>query len=253
MVMHVKYTEQNKKAINSWAKDGWIWSEPISHEEYLKAVNGEMKILMTPTKFLPREYLPIDLKEKEVLGLAAGGGQQIPVLAAMGAKVTVLDFSELQIEDELMVAKREGYTVNAICRDMTDKLPFDDESFDIIINPVSMCYIEDCFSVFKECYRILKPGGIMISGHDNGICYMAWDYKTITEKMPFNPLIYPRHKALLEEENGGLQFSHSLSDIIGSILKCGFTITDIYEDTDSDGYLHDLNINTFYTLRYIKK
>ena len=45
--------------------------------------------------------------------------------------------------------------------DMSKALPFDDETFDIIFHPVSNCYVEEVKPIFKECYRILKKGGIL--------------------------------------------------------------------------------------------
>ena len=93
-----------------------------------------------------------------MLGLASGGGQQIPIFTALGAECTVLDYSDMQLENERMVAERENYKVNIVKADMTKPLPFEDESFDIIFHPVSNCYIENVEPVFKECYRILKKG-----------------------------------------------------------------------------------------------
>lgn len=59
------------------------------------------------------------LKNKRVLGLASGGGQQMPIFNALGAECSVLDYSPKQIESEFKVAKREGYKIDAIEGDMT--------------------------------------------------------------------------------------------------------------------------------------
>lgn len=64
----------------------------------------------------------------------AGGGQQIPIFAALGAECYVLDYSSLQIESEKLVAKREGYSVNTVEADMTKPLPFENDFFDIIVS-----------------------------------------------------------------------------------------------------------------------
>lgn len=91
-------------------------------------------------------------------------GQQMPVFTALGAACTVLDYSGEQCRSEEMVAEREGYSIEIIQEDMSKKLPFDDESFDIIFHPVSNCYVEKVDTIFKECYRILKKGGIFLGG-----------------------------------------------------------------------------------------
>jgi AcrR family transcriptional regulator len=71
--------------------------------------------------------------------LASGGGQQMPVFAALGAFCTVLDYSPLQLESERVVAEREGYDIKIIRGDMTKRLPFEDNEFDIVFHPVSNC------------------------------------------------------------------------------------------------------------------
>ncbi len=80
----------------------------------------------------------------------------MPILTAMGAQCTVLDISEAQLESERQVAEREGYSIEILAGDITERLPFEDETFDIIINPVSNHYIEKAEPVFRECFRVLK-------------------------------------------------------------------------------------------------
>ena len=63
-----------------------------------------------------------------------------------------------------MVAEREGYLINIIRADMSNPLPFDDSFFDIIFHPVSNCYVEEVKPIWHECYRVLRKGGILVSG-----------------------------------------------------------------------------------------
>lgn len=136
------YQEINKDTIDKWVEEGWEWGKPVSHEEYINAKNGSWNVLLTPTVFVPHEWFG-NLKGKKILGLASGGGQQMPIFNALGAECTVLDYSSKQIKSELLIAEREGYDINAVEGDMTKKFPFTDESFDIIFHPVSNCYVED--------------------------------------------------------------------------------------------------------------
>ena len=146
----MSYQNINASIIDKWIKEeDWEWGKVISHEEYIKALNGNWNVKLTPAKFVPHEWFG-DLKGKKLLGLASGGGQQIPVFTALGAECTVLDYSDAQLENEKIVAERENYKVNIIKADMSKPLPFEDESFDIIFHPVSNCYIENVESVFKE-------------------------------------------------------------------------------------------------------
>ncbi|NLU51671.1 MAG: class I SAM-dependent methyltransferase [Clostridiaceae bacterium] len=251
--MKEKYTEINSKVIDNWVKDGWEWGQPISHEVFERAKNNDWNVVLTPTKPVPKEWF-CEMKGAEILGLASGGGQQMPIFAALGAKCTVLDYSEMQLQKEKEVAQRENYEIKIVRADMTNPLPFEDESFDLIFHPVSNCYIEDVFHVWKECYRVLKKGGILLAGLDTGLNYVFDDdEKMVVRKLPFNPL---KDKELYEEcvkNNWGIQFSHTIEEQIGGQLKAGFILTDIYQDTNGSGRLHDFNVPTFYATRAVKK
>ena len=221
----MNYTDINAKTIDRWVDEGWEWGVPVSHEAFVDAQNGKWSMLLTPIKDVPKDWYP-DLKGKHVLGLASGGGQQMPIFAALGAECTVFDYSEKQIESELIVAKREGYKINAIRGDMTELLPFDSNSFDLIFHPVSNCYIEDVMHVWKECYRILKKGGRLMAGMDNGFNYLfdEENEKEIKYRLPFNPLKDTELLKSLEKEDCGIQFSHTLEEQIRGQLKTGFML-----------------------------
>ncbi|WP_278847601.1 class I SAM-dependent methyltransferase [Brachyspira pilosicoli] len=149
------YTKINSLTIDKWVEDGWVWGVPITHKKFLEAKNGKWDMLLTPTKNVPKEWFG-NLENKNVLGLASGGGQQMPIFAALGAKCTLIDYSQKQIDNDIFVSKRENYNINAIKYDMTKKFPFEDESFDLIFHPVSNCYVENVSHIWSECYRVLK-------------------------------------------------------------------------------------------------
>jgi SAM-dependent methyltransferase len=249
----LNYTEINAKTIDGWIENGWEYGIPISHEDYAKALNGECNVLLTPTKYVPKSWFP-ELKNKKLLGLACGGGQQMPVFAALGADCTVLDYSDRQLANEKLVAEREGYKINIVKADMTKKLPFDDDSFDIIFHPVSNCYVENVYHVWNECYRVLKKGGVLLAGMDNGINYLFDDIAKsleIVNKLPFNPLKNKEQFEQSEKNNEGMQFSHTIEEQIGGQLKAGFILKDLYEDHDSIGLLKDY-IPTFIATMAVK-
>lgn len=198
---------------------------------------------------MPHEWFG-DLKGKTVLGLASGGGQQIPIFTALGASCTVLDYSEKQLDNERTVAEREGYDVELVKADMTKPLPFSDETFDLIFHPVSNCYIEDVLPVWKECYRILKKGGVLLAGMDNGISYAFDDEElTLVNKLPYNPLKDERLYREAVTKDWGIQFSHTIDEQIGGQLRAGFILEDIYEDTSNAGNLGKHNVPLFYATK----
>lgn len=246
------YQEINSETIDRWVEEGWEWGIPISHEKYLDAQNGNWRMVLTPTKEVPKSWFG-QLKGKKVLGLASGGGQQMPIFAALGAECTVLDYSEKQLESERLVAEREKYNIRIVRADMSKPLPFEDEEFDLIFHPVSNCYVEDVCSIWKECYRVLKRGGVLLAGLDNGINYLFdEDEKILINSLPFNPLKNEDQMEQLKEQDGGIQFSHTLEDQIGGQLKAGFRLEDLYEDTNGEGNLHEHNIPTFWATKSVK-
>jgi SAM-dependent methyltransferase len=241
----IDYANINAKMIDRWIEDGWCWGMPIEHAVYERALGGEWDVLLTPSVPVPHEWFKPFIHENKLpgaklLGLASGGGQQMPIFASLDADCTVLDYSDLQLATEKMVSEREGYTIHIVKADMSKHLPFDDGTYDIIFHPVSNCYIEDVCHVWNECYRVLKKGGVLLAGMDNGINFLFDDHDAdplvVTNKLPFNPLKDP---VLFEKYSptDGVQFSHTLEEQIGGQLKAGFTLTHLYEDRDPEGNL----------------
>lgn len=248
----MKYQDINAETIDRWIAEGWEWGRPISHEEYEAALEGKWDVVLTPTGKVPHEWLG-DLRGKKILGLASGGGQQMPIFAALGAECTVLDYSRSQLESERMVAEREGYSIRIIRGDMTRPLPFADGEFDLIFHPVSNCYIREVKPVWKECWRVLRPGGVLLSGVDHYINYIVdSEEREIVNALPFDPLVNEEQRRQLERDDCGMQFSHTLEEQINGQLEAGFTLLSLYEDTNGEGRLHDLNIPTFLAMRSIK-
>ena len=252
-MLEKNYQDINAETIDKWIEEGWEWGTPISHEEYVAATKGNWDVLLTPTKKVPHKWFP-NLKGKKVLGLASGGGQQMPIFAALGAECTVLDYSQKQLESEILVSRREGYEIQIIRGDMTKRLPFDDETFDLIFHPISNCYVREIRSIWEECYRILKPGGTLLSGFDLFTNFIVDDeQKEIIFSLPFDPLKNPDQMKKLQEWDDGVQFSHSLEEQIGGQLEAGFTLLDLYEDTYCEGRLHEMNIPEYLATRSVKK
>ena len=239
MLEQHSYTDINAETWDQWARDGIAWSIPVSHEVFQRAQAGQWDVILTASRPVPHSWFG-ELAGKRVLGLASGGGQQIPILCARGAVCTVLDYSLEQLARERLVAQREGYAVEIIRGDMTQPLPFADESFDLVFHPVSNCYVEDVQHVWDECFRVLRPGGRLLAGMDNGLNFLFDDVGTlpltVSNPLPFNPLRGSR--AELERmvaQGEGVQFSHSLEEQLGGQLKAGFLLRDLFEDRDPEG------------------
>ena len=247
-----RYQDINARTIDRWIAEGWEWGQPINHEIYEKALAGDWDMLLTPLKPVPHAWFG-DLKGKRVLGLASGGGQQMPVFAALGARCTVLDYSESQLESERLVAAREGYDIRVVRADMTQPLPFADGEFDLIFHPVSNCYVREVEPIWQECARVLKEGGVLLAGFNNSFVYaLDNDEKVVVNTLPFDPTVNPEQMKQLQDEDCGVQFSHTLEEQMGGQLRAGFTITDLYEDYDPEGGLGEHHVPGYIATRAVK-
>jgi len=260
-LMSESYTDINAKAVDKWVEDGWEWGVPVSDKVFAEAKTGKWDVLLTPTIPVPHEWFLPCLKDERLdgaalLGLACGGGQQMPVFTALGADCTVLDYSDKQLESERLFAKRENYKINIVKADMTKRLPFDDDAFDIIFHPVSNNFIEDVYSLWSECYRVLKKGGILLSGLDNGFNFLVDDFSVrplkITNTLPYNPLKNPEQMEHSLKQDESIQFSHTFDEQIGGQLKAGFVITAGFEDFNNDPDALKDGIASFWATRAVK-
>lgn len=248
-MLDLSYQDINARTIDGWVADGWEWGKPIDHDTYARACAGDWQIMLTPTVPVPSAWWP-ELKNAEVLGLAAGGGQQMPVLTAAGARCTVLDYSHAQLESERMVAEREGYDINIVRADMTRPLPFCDAQFDAVVNPVSLCYVRETDPIWCEVARVLKPGGVLLTGLDTGFNYVVdMTEERIVRGLPFDPIANPKLLSKEELADEGVQFSHTTGELLGGILRAGLAIDDLFDDVNGEGRLSDLGIPTMLAVR----
>ena len=130
--------------------------------------------------------------------------------------------------------------------DMTRPLPFPDETFDLIFHPVSNCYVREVKPIWRECWRVLKTGGRLLSGTDHFVNYLVDESETaVVNRLPFDPVANEDQRRQLEQTDSGMQFSHTLEEQINGQLEAGFTLLALYEDTNGEGRLHELNVPTF--------
>src|ERR1051325_6466529 len=106
------------------------WTIPASADLIEEARRDRWQIQLSAVKPVPRTWFP-PLAGREVLCLASGGGQQGPILAAAGAKVTVLDSSPKQLAQDRLVAERDSLDLVTVSGDMAELSMFGDQSFDL--------------------------------------------------------------------------------------------------------------------------
>lgn len=245
----------NRSAWDNYVDKKDRWTIPVSEQELENAKNGNWAIVLTPKKPVPHNWFP-DLKRLKILGLASGGGQQGPILAALGADVTIFDNSEKQLLQDKTLSDQYGLGIKTVQGDMRDLSAFADNSFDLIFNPCSILFIDDVLPVWRECNRVLKPNGVLMSGLINPISFqLDEDSMTLVYKHPYSDLYsLPAEKLEeLKQQNEALVFGHSLTDQIGGQLDAGFMLTDMYEDNWGGESKMDEFFPGFIATRAIKK
>jgi len=188
-------------------------------EAYRAFREGETNTFPEP----PRDWIEmLDVRNKEVLCLALGGGQQSAVYSLLGGRVTVVDFAEGQIAGDNKAASHYGYEVNAICADMRDLSFLAPGSFDVVLGS-SLAYIPDVREVYRQVSRVLRLGGI----------YRTVVTQPATSDLKWNGESYciarPYADRVLHRDDGGIEFRHYMDDLFNGLIEAGFSIQEIID------------------------
>ena len=216
--------------------------QPVDSATIDRARKGYWAVILTPTRNVPADWFG-EVVDRDLLCLASGGGQQAPILAAAGARVTSFDNSPEQLAKDRLVAEREGLMLSIEQGDMADLSCFADGSFDLIFHPVSNVFCFDILPVWRECFRVLRPGGRLLSGFMNPDFYL-FDHDDVEQggpmqvrfELPFADIDHMSEMQIQQRVSAGqaMEFSHSLDAQIGGQLAAGFHIAGFYEDRWSD-------------------
>lgn len=233
--------EFNRNAWNLQSMEGCRWSTPFPDETVERARAGEWSVCLTPNRPVPRIWFPSypRLDGLRILALASGGGQQVPLFAAAGAEVTSFDASDVQLEKDGEACARHGLEVDLRQGDMAELGGIGDAAFDLVFNPVSNVFAADLEPVWRECARVLRPGGRLLCGFMNP-AFFLFDHELAEEtgklvvkhRLPFSDLDGLGEEELSRhlEAQVSLEFSHSWESQIGGQCRAGFAIRDCYED-----------------------
>lgn len=231
----------NSRAWDVAVELGSEWTLPVDAATVAAARRGDWSIVLTPVKPIPADWFP-PFDNARILCLASGGGQQGPILAAAGeaagASVVVFDNSPRQLERDRDVARRDKLPLKTVEGDMRDLSRFADATFDLIVHPCSNLFVPDIRPVWREAARVLKPGGVLLSGFVNPILYLFDQKKAddglleVRHRLPYSDLTSinaeERKEYMAAEE--ALEFGHTLTDQIAGQIEAGLAITGFYED-----------------------
>lgn len=123
-------------------------------DEYYRSLKG-----ISIDKWL-EDYSALFSKDITVLDLGSGNGANIPFLLSKTNNVFALDYSESAIN--IIINK---YHIEAIASDMRMSLPYDDQSFEIVICDLSLHYFSasETNSILEEIKRIMHKKGTLLA------------------------------------------------------------------------------------------
>jgi SAM-dependent methyltransferase len=224
----------NRTAWDAEVDAGNEWTIPVGPEVTQAARAGDWSVVLIGYAPVARDWFPASLAGLDVLCLASGGGQQGPVLAAAGARVTVFDNSARQLAQDRLVADRDGLELTTVLGDMRDLSAFADESVDLVFHPVSNVFCPEVRPVWRECHRVLRPGGVLLAGFINPDLFIfdadASENRSeliVRHALPYSDLTHltQDERERLWGQGAPVEYSHSLSEQIGGQLEAGFVLT----------------------------
>jgi SAM-dependent methyltransferase len=179
-------------------------------------------------------WLPETIRGLRVLCLAAGGGKHGPLFAFLGAEVTVVDISREMLDIDRAVAAKRGLALKPVEASMDDLKMLPRAGFDLVIQPVSTCYVPNVVAVYEQVAQVTRPGGLYISQHKQPASlqssalrgesgYVVKESYYRTEPLP------PEIDGLEHREAGALEFIHPLEQLLGGLCRSGFVIEDLVE------------------------
>lgn len=233
----------NRAAWDNLAVAGDRWTLPVSSDEVARARAGDWSVVLTNSTSVPRAWFPADMRDVDLLALASGGGQQAPLFAAAGARVTLLDNSPQQLARDEMVAKRDGLAITTRQGLMDDLTAFPDASFDLVFHPCSIMFTPDARAVFREVARVLRAGGAYLAGFVSPLTYV-FDMREADEnhrlvarhKLPYSDALDMDKDELAARiaRREPLEHSHTMGDLVGGQLDAGLRLAGFYEDKFGD-------------------
>lgn len=214
----------NRHAWNKMAEGQHVLARPVRAEE----LADPLRIIDGPG------WLAGGIHGWRVLCLAAGGGRHGPLYAAAGGRVTVVDLSPTMLQLDREAAQRHGLAIETVETSMDELSHFADESFDLVVHPVSTCYLPRLDRLFPEVARVTRPGGLYISQHKQPTNLQA-SLETYTGQYVIEHAYYDRRavpraaRPSKLREPTTVEFAHSWTDLLAGICRSGFVIEDVTE------------------------
>lgn len=215
------------------------WDELARQQVPLARPAGEKEFAKPQFIINPFGWVDFEVRGRKVLCLAAGGGKHSALFAAAGAETTVVDISPAMLDLDRKIAAERGFRVNVVEASMDNLAALPEAHFDLVVQPVSTCYVPSILPVYREVARVTAPGGLYISQHKQPLNLQA-SLRLSTIGYPLLEPYYrsgplppvPEGSAL--RESGTLEFLHRWDELLGGLCRAGFVIEDTFEPKHGD-------------------
>lgn len=207
----------------------WLDLDATSLREWIANEGNNQRLLgrREPRRFVnidPADLRYIgDVEGKDVLCLSCGGGQQSAVYSLLGARVTVVDLADRQLDGDREAAHHHGYAVTTIQSDARDLSALDAETFDVV-HAMTPCYVPSIRAVYAEVARVLKPGGLYRTDHAKPATFAAaWDGEGYRITRPYA-------ESVVHRTDGAIEHRHYLDDIFNGLIDADLTLVRVHDN-----------------------
>ncbi len=226
------FINTNRERWNALARANVEYSQP-----YLNFTREQA------TKYICRHDVLKNVEGKNVLCLASGGGQDSVAFGLLGARVTVLDLSDVQLERDQQAAAHHDLEIKLVQGDMRNLTAFPDIDFDIVWQVYSINFVPTVEPVFREVHRVLKPNGIYFLQFANpfaiGIDEDKWDGNAYALNCPYREgedlsIKFPDWDVVLPDRPttkcaSPHEYRHTLGMVFNSMVSNGFNLLGLWE------------------------
>jgi SAM-dependent methyltransferase len=188
-----------------------------------------------------------EVRGLRVLCLAAGGGQQSVAFAMLGAAVTVLDISDVQLAKDQEAARHYALTITTLRGDMRNLSEVPHRPFDLVWHGHSINFVPDVACVFREVTSVLRPGGLyrlhFVNPFVHGLWLEPWSGGYPLRRPYLDGAVVDGLDELWRFQDGHgaehampgpPEFRHTLGTIINTLIRTGFEIRGLWEENTGD-------------------
>ncbi len=182
-----------------------------------------------------------DVSGKSLLHLQCHFGLDTMSWARLGAKVTGVDFSDKAIDLAKSLSQELGIDADFICSDIYDLPKVLKEKFDVVFTSNGvLCWLPDLLEWAKIIARYLKPGGFFYIVESHPVADVFENERNTKElKARYSYFHSPQPTKWVPEgtyadkeaqvSNPTYEWTHSLSDIVNSLISAGLRIDFLHE------------------------